>query len=295
MTAYRQNADLVSDDCMIILLTGSEHRGDNPASLMRHPDPASDEPAIASRSSVAPTDSGFGIPVEREARLSDKVADSILRTILSRQLKPGAALPSERELGEQYDVSRTVIREAVRALGAQGVVDARAGRGLRVARVGHEKVSTSLALYLHGQEELPYPKIHQVRNAIELAIAALAAEQTTDEQIETMRELCRQMRAAATSAEEHSRLDVEFHRELARSTGNELFLIVLDSIGDVMLQVRRISFALPGDPAKADREHTAILRAVAAHDPERAREAMRKHLEHAVRDWTKLGPVHVPQ
>lgn len=237
----------------------------------------------------------FGEPVTREPRLSDKVAEAILKTILSRQLKPGAPLPSERELGEQYDVSRTVIREAVRSLGAQGLVDARAGRGLRVARVGPEKVSTSLALYLHGQDELPYEQIHEVRSAIEIAIASVAAERATDLQIEAMRELCNEMKSSAGDAEEHSRLDVEFHRELARSTGNALYLIVLDSIGEVMLEVRRMSFTLPGDADNAYREHTAILAAVAAHDARKARAAMRTHLEHAVRDWTKLGRVRVPR
>ena len=83
----------------------------------------------------------------------------MLQTILQRGLRPGDQLPSERELGEQYGVSRTVIREAVRALTTRGLVDARAGRGLTVAQVDAEAVSTSMRLYLHGQDEIPYSKI----------------------------------------------------------------------------------------------------------------------------------------
>ncbi len=80
------------------------------------------------------TDAGSMFPrVTREPRLSDKVAELLLETILSPGLQPGDRLPSERELGEQFGVSRTVIREAVRALAAKGVINVRTGSGLRVA------------------------------------------------------------------------------------------------------------------------------------------------------------------
>ena len=137
---------------------------------------------------------GFGRQVERAARLSDKVAEAMLETILRRGLRPGTALPSERELGEQYGVSRTVIREAVRALTSRGVIDARAGRGLTVSQVAADAVSSSMRLYLHGLEELPYAKIHEVRVGIETQIAGLAAERATDEEIAELRGMLEDMR-----------------------------------------------------------------------------------------------------
>jgi len=121
-----------------------------------------------------PDDDGFGTRVERPERLSDKVADAMLVTILRRGLRPGDPLPSERELGEQYGVSRTVIREAVRALSARGLVVSRARRGLMVAAVGLEEVSNSMRLYLHGRDELPYSQVHEVRSLLETQIAGLA-------------------------------------------------------------------------------------------------------------------------
>lgn len=235
----------------------------------------------------------FGQQVERSTRLSDKVADAMLETILNRGLRPGAPLPSERELGEQYGVSRTVIREAVRALTSRGVIDARAGRGLTVAQVGAEAVSTSLRLYLHGQDEIPYAKIHEVRAGIETQIAGYAAERATDAGIQELREITEEMRRHEDDVEKHSLSDVEFHRALARMTHNELYLIMLDSIGPVMLEVRRATFSLPNDPLNAYEEHMRIIDAVARRDPEAAREAMRQHLENAVRDWSKLGAVHL--
>src|SRR4051812_40139267 len=86
---------------------------------------------------------GTPTPVARPPRLSDKVAEAILETIVGGGLKPGDALPTERELGAYYGVSRTVVREAIKALSARGMVSSRAGRGLRVAAVDADDVSTS--------------------------------------------------------------------------------------------------------------------------------------------------------
>src|SRR4026209_613230 len=100
--------------------------------------------------------------VQRRARLSDQVAQLMLDAILEQRLEPGDRLPSERELGEQFGVSRTVVREAVRALAAKGVIDVRTGSGLRVAAVDAAAVSESIGLYLRGGS-LEYAKVHEVR------------------------------------------------------------------------------------------------------------------------------------
>src|SRR5262245_58955030 len=101
------------------------------------------------------------------------------------------------------------------------------------------------------------------------------------------------MRRHEDDIEKHSLIDVEFHRALARMTHNELFLIMLDSIGPVMLEIRRATFNLPNDALKAYEEHMRIIDAVARRDPQSAREAMRQHLENAERDWSKLGAVRL--
>jgi GntR family transcriptional regulator, transcriptional repressor for pyruvate dehydrogenase complex len=244
-------------------------------------------------SDVAPTpaEDGFGQPLARSPRLSDKVAEAMLETILERQLRPGDPLPSERELGEQYGVSRTVVREAVRALTARGVVDARAGRGLTVAQVDAEDVSTSMRLYLHGLEEIPYEMVHEARAMIEIQIAGQAAERATDEELAELQEIAEGLRRYRDDPERRPLLDVEFHRTLARLTHNELYLIMLDSIGDILLEIRRATFALPNDAERAHRQHKRIVEAVVKRDPEAAREAMREHLTGAVEEWEKLGAV----
>lgn len=237
---------------------------------------------------------GFGTRVERPDRLSDKVADAMLGTILTRGLRPGSSLPSERELGEQYGVSRTVVREAVRALSAKGVVVSRAGRGLMVAAVGAEEVSASLQLYLHGREEMPYTQVHEVRSVLEIQIAGLAAERGTDEEIAELEQLCEEMKRAGSDIEFQARTDVEFHRTLARMTHNELYLILLDSIGAILLEIRRATFVKREEMEQAYSPHRQIADRVKAHDAAGAREAMRKHLNEALKEWEALGsPVHL--
>ena len=210
---------------------------------------------------------GFGKQVERSTRLSDKVADAMLNTILQRGLRPGDPLPSERELGEQYGVSRTVVREAVRALTSRGLIDARAGRGLTVAQVAAEVVSTSMRLYLHGQDQIPYPKINEVRATIETQIAGYAAERGTDAEITELRELTENMRQNEHDREKHSEIDVEFHRALARMTHNELYLIMLDSIGPVLLEIRGRRSACRTTDRRLTKSTTASSRPIARRDP----------------------------
>jgi GntR family transcriptional repressor for pyruvate dehydrogenase complex len=217
----------------------------------------------------------------------------MLEQILSRGLRPGDALPSERELAEQYGVSRTVIREAVRSLAAKGVVSAQAGRGLCVAAVEADAVSASMNLYLRGVDELPYERVHEVRLAIETEVAELAAQRAEDAEIEELAAISRRFKEVIDDVDAVSDADVEFHRALARLTHNELFVIMLDSIGDVLLEIRRATLGLPDDAQHGYEQHERILAAVRAHDPQAAREAMRGHLDDAFESWRQLGPIPI--
>src|SRR4051794_22856687 len=174
---------------------------------------------------------------KRERRLADKVADLLLETIVARGLAPGERLPSERELGEQFGVSRTVVREAVRALAAKGVVDVRTGSGLRVAAVEASAVSESMRLFLRGSGPLPYAKVHGVRSMIEIQGAGGAAPPATAEDHAMLREACDTMAAVLDDVEAASEADVDFHSALARATHNQLYGVMLNSIRDVLLDI----------------------------------------------------------
>jgi GntR family transcriptional regulator, transcriptional repressor for pyruvate dehydrogenase complex len=229
--------------------------------------------------------------IAREPRLSDKVAELMLQGIVAQGLAPGDRLPSERELGEQFGVSRTVIREAVRALAAKGVIEARTGSGLRVAAVDADAVTESMRLFLRGHTGIDYEQVHEVRTTLEVQIAGLAATRASGEDVERLERSCDAMAAAADDAEQSSREDVAFHRTVAEATHNPLFVVMLDSIGGVMLEIRRATLGLQGRPAKGVQAHRTILARIAAHDAPGARDAMRKHLADSWRVWQQLRRV----
>jgi GntR family transcriptional repressor for pyruvate dehydrogenase complex len=231
--------------------------------------------------SAAPT-ALFG-QVNRERRLSDKVADMMLETILSDRLSVGDRLPSERELGEQFGVSRTVVREAVRALVTKGVIDVRSGSGLRVAAVDANAVSESMSLFLRGGT-LDFEKVHEVRTVLEVHLAGLAAERATDEDVAQLREIHERMQRETSDVEAAARDDLEFHRAIARATHNELFLLLMDSIGSSLIDIRRENLGSGAAPMTLS-QHEAILELIAAKDPEAARTAMRRHLDGVAAFW----------
>ena len=222
--------------------------------------------------------------IAREPRLSDKVADMMLETILLQQLSPGTPLPSERELGEQFGVSRTVIREAVRALGAKGVVNVRSGSGLRVAAVDQSRVSESLSWFIHGGQ-MEYPKVHEIRTMVEVEMAGLAAERRTDEELAGMQAIHdRFAEAADTDVDASATLDLDFHAAIALATQNELFSVILTPIGGALIQVRRGNLSA-GAARPTVEEHAAILRAIERKQQRAARKAMRDHLDRVAALW----------
>jgi GntR family transcriptional regulator, transcriptional repressor for pyruvate dehydrogenase complex len=242
--------------------------------------PAPSTPAPSGDDVTAPT--ALFEQVAREPRLSDKVADMMLETILSRRLDVGERLPSERELGEQFGVSRTVVREAVRALVAKGVIEVRSGSGLRVAAVDAAAVSESMTLFLRGGS-LDFEKVHEVRRLLEVHIAGLAAERAGEDDLAYLAEVHERMQRQVGDVEAAARDDLEFHRVIARATHNELYLVLMDSIGGSLIDIRRDNLGSGSAPATLQ-QHQRVFERISAHDADGARAAMSAHLE-AVADW----------
>lgn len=227
--------------------------------------------------------------VSRGLPLSDRVAASLQESMFAGHFQPGDQLPSERQLAEQFGVSRTVIREAVRSLAAKGLLKVRSGSGSRVANVDARIVADSMRLFLRAQESVDYQKIHDVRSALEINIAGLVAERATDADVAELRDILAAMVETADDPRLASQFDLEFHRNLARMTYNELYPIMLDSIGEVMMEIRLVTLSAPGRTAEAVGEHGSILDAITARDPQATRSAMRDHLAQSRRLWEAPG------
>jgi GntR family transcriptional regulator, transcriptional repressor for pyruvate dehydrogenase complex len=220
-------------------------------------------------------------PVARSARLADTVADRIAERILSGELSPGEALAPERELCREFGVSRTVIREAIRSLAGKGMVESIGGSGVRVLALGADTVGESLRNLLRSSTDVDYGKVDEVRRAIEVAAAGAAAARGTPEDIARAAAELRRMREAIGDLEECVQADLAFHRAIADASGNELYSMLLDSLGAPLADVRRTNLGR-GGIARRRRiiaAHRRILDAVADGDAEGARAAMDAHLD----------------
>jgi GntR family transcriptional repressor for pyruvate dehydrogenase complex len=239
--------------------------------------------------------------VMRAPSLSDTVAEQLTEAIVTKQLSPGERLPSERALCERFGVSRTVIREAVRSLAARCLVRVTSGRGVEVTQIGSGAVIDSMRLFVRGYDRLDYSKVHEVRTAVEVQTAGLAAMRARPEDIARLRQLCSDQERSLAEGDvaKASELDFQFHRELTRASGNELLLAMLDSIADVLREVRNRVMGRRNVAEAGVKAHRWILDCVSAGEPEAAREAMKKHLMDAERVWredlAQPAPQPVPQ
>lgn len=218
--------------------------------------------------------------VAAEGRLVDRVASEIQRSIVDGQLQAGMRLPSEMELAAQLAVSRTVIREAVHTLMAKGLLETRPGVGTIVREVTRDQVVEPLG-HLLRVHNASLDHLYQVRSILEVEIAALAATQAGEEDIAALQRIIREMEAASSEPETVAACDAEFHRWLAQTTDNPLLIILLDSIRDLMQEVRLRVSTEPFVLQTIIPDHRRVLDRIIAHDPDGARRAMRAHVDHA--------------
>jgi len=230
----------------------------------------------------------IGEPLVREAGLADRVAEHLKDRVLDGTLGRGARLPPERILSEQYGVSRTVIREAVRTLVSKGLLETRGGSGTYVRNPDAAALGESMSLLLrlhHGNMPIPYEKVHEVRLVLEIEIADLAATRAEPDDLAAMEYQIARQRQAYTDddANLYFASDVAFHAALATATHNELFSVLLNSIADVMTEVNQFGFLVPGTHEPTLAQHERILAAVKAGDAGAAVRAMKAHLRDSQR------------
>jgi len=229
-------------------------------------------------------------PIE-SARLYEQIVEQIEQRILKGELRVGDQLPPERDLGEQFGVSRTAVREAVKALRQKGLLETYPGRGTFITNGTSQAMRHSLNLVVnlgraHGSDDLV-----QVREILEPEIAALAAKHVTSEQLAAMDQAVAAMDGALDDAERFIEADLDFHLALAEATRNDVIPILIDSIVDLLREQRKSIFFTPGGPQRGQIHHKRILKAVKQQNPDAARKAMRAHLAQVRQDSRRKTPV----
>lgn len=221
--------------------------------------------------------------------IHSQVADRIGTGIVRGDVAPGDALPSETRICEMMGVSRTAVREAIRVLSGKGLVESRAKSGTRVRQPEQwNQFDPDVLRWQFDTADLKtyLVKLFRLRTAVEPMAAEYAATAATDEDIARIRAAANGM-AAAESNEAWVTADIELHRSIHIATRNEFFWPIAQ-IFDTALR-RSFTVAAPGDHRpRAIVEHRAVMEAIAARDPSRARQAMAQLIVHAAGDLKRM-------
>lgn len=232
-------------------------------------------------------------PVVPLRSLSDEVCNRLAEQITSGKLAAGTKLPSEQEMMTAMGVSRTVIREAVAALRARGLVVTRQGAG---AFVNPDPSQQPYSIDPEGLGSLEgVIEVIELRMAVEAEAAALASERATDAEIAEIRKAQAAMAAVIANGERGIKEDLAFHRAIAAATQNNRFVEFLAYLGRLIIPRQSIR-SFDGNPdsmrtylRRIESEHEAILQAIEARSAKKAREAMRRHLLNSRERYRQLA------
>ncbi len=227
--------------------------------------------------------------IVRSSRLYEQIVQQVEDSIVKGVLKPGDQLPPERELAQQFGVSRTAVREAVKALREKGLVEAYPGRGTFITDGTSYAIRQSLDRMIKIGQTEGSGYLVEVREILEPEIAALAATRADDENLAAMREAVAVMDAARQDSDAFIEADLDFHLALAEAAANPLILTLIDSIVGLLREQRTRIFLVEGGPDRGQYHHKRVLEAVEHRDPIGAREAMKAHLRQ-VREDSRNAP-----
>jgi GntR family transcriptional repressor for pyruvate dehydrogenase complex len=225
------------------------------------------------------------------SRLYELIVQQIEESVLKGILKAGDQLPAERDLALQFGVSRTAVREAVKALREKGLVEAYSGRGTFITDGTSQAIRQSLGLMIKIGQPSGSNHLAEMRGILEPEIAALAATRIQESHLILMREAVALMDRAQEDPEAYIEADLDFHLALAEAADNPLVLSLLDSIVALLREQRIRIFQVEGGPSRGQYHHKRILRSVEQHNPEQARAAMRAHLQQ-VREDSRASEAH---
>jgi GntR family transcriptional regulator, transcriptional repressor for pyruvate dehydrogenase complex len=206
-----------------------------------------------------------------------------VRGMLDRgELRPGDRLPAERELSRQLGVSRPSLRAGLRSLAVMGVVQIRPGAGSFIAG-GPPVFGTDALRFQAALHGFTRDQMFQARLVLEVAVAGIAADHATSDDLISVSEEATGMFASVLDPQAFLRHDIEFHRAIAAACGNPILSALVNMVAEQFREQRQHSIGRANDLKEAADEHRAIYLAVRARDADRARRAMREHLERAYR------------
>lgn len=209
--------------------------------------------------------------------LPERAADQVISMIVDGTFKPGDKLPGEYDLAQRLNVGRSTVREAIKSLVSQNILEVRRGNGTFVKE--HTGVADDPLGFRFAPDKLKLGlDLCEIRLMIEPDIAAIAAQKATEQEMDQMQEACDQVKSMIRRGENHMKCDVEFHTMLARCTRNSVIYTLIPIINQAIPYF--INITKRELVEQTIETHQQVLDAVRARDGHAAAEAMRRHLEY---------------
>ncbi len=218
--------------------------------------------------------------------VTDEAIDKIKDMIVSGELRPGDRLPKEADLAERLGLSRSSLREAVKALSLIRVLDVRQGDGTYVTSLEPELLLDAMTFVVDFHRDDTVLRFLEVRRILEPAATAMAAQHMSEEDIAGLRVLLDKL-DDDTDVEALVANDLEFHRRIAAGSGNPVLCSLIDGLSGPTTRARVWrGLTQEGAVARTREQHVAIYEAIAAREPELARSWATVHVA-GVEAWLR--------
>lgn len=220
------------------------------------------------------------------AKLPEMVTEFLLVSIRSGAYAEDARIPSEAELSRQFGVSRTVIREAVTRLKSQGILKSRQGSGVYVCGTAPTDPLKFDPASINTLEK--YVQVMEMRQALDIEIAALAARRISDEELDELQMRLKAIDDAVAAGTDGMEADIAFHRSVVTATDNPYLMELWNFVSQIHLFKKSVASSLYSRSCSNEfreqvtQEHQALYAAIAARDPDQARTAARQHIDRAI-------------
>ncbi len=221
-------------------------------------------------------------------RIADQVYEQLKDLIFRGQLKPGQRLPPERELASCFGVSRPSVKAAINKLVTMGLLIQHQGRGTFVRSIKSRHLHNPLREVM-DEQSLSITELLEVRLGLEVQGVALAARRATYQDIQAMEQCVREMFVRLKEGGKGSDEDVAFHMTIAYATRNSVQIYLMKNFYDMLfygISESRIHLYESGNLPTMGRQHAEILAAIKSRNPDKAQEAMTKHI-HFVMDFCR--------
>jgi GntR family transcriptional repressor for pyruvate dehydrogenase complex len=220
----------------------------------------------------------LGLKPIKQNTVTEQVAQQLLALLSKGVLKPGDRLPPERQLAKEMNVGRTTIREALKLLTINGLLETRRGDGTYVRQDYIDTITQQLdwSMMLDSHQ---VDLVLEVRIPLEIQVASLAAERATAQDLKQIEDLLEPVTLLPSGESSQPEADLQFHLAVVAASHNQLLYRLMYSMIHLLKQYLELASRMTESIESTRQEHANIYNAIAAHDARRAAEAMRAHLE----------------